>query len=427
MKIQRGYKLQLEPIGEQARLMSRTAGACRFVWNLVLEQRRTVDRPGRRVRFAGQCAELPALKAAAPFLAEAPSPCLQQTLRDLERAFVNCWERRARAPRFRSKGAHDAFRFPDPKQFALDEANARVKLPKLGWVRYRKSRAIDGAARNITVSLERGRWFMAVQTEREIAEPVHGRPQACVGVDMGVEHLAALSSGELRERLAPLTRAQVRLRRYQRAVARKKRGSANCKKARARVARIHAKCAAIRANMAHQLSHEIARDFALIAIEDLQVRSMSTSARGTAAAPGRNVRQKAGLNRAILDAGWSRLRRLLEYKAAERGGQVIAVPPAYTSQACCACGHVAAENRPDQATFLCLACGHADHADVNAAKNILAAACRMRLHPAAQIQLPADSGKVTPVERSPKYRAATSSAVRRSAREPAEGPRHALA
>ena len=286
-------------------------------------------------------------------------------------------------------------------------------------------RAIAGAPKNITVSLEHGRWFMAVQTEREAPEPTHPRPTAAVGVDLGVEHLAALSTGELRERLAPLTAAQKRLRRYQRAVARKRRKSKNRAKATQRLARIHARCAAIRANMAHQLSHELARDYALIALEDLQVKAMSASARGTAAAPGQRVRQKAGLNRAILDAGWGRLRRLLEYKAAERGGQVHAVPPAYTSQACNACGHVAAENRPERSIFSCAACGHAEHADVNAAKNILAAAlAACGAHLAAPIQLPADSGKVTPLERDPSNRAATSRAVRRSAGEPAEGLLH---
>ena len=111
----------------------------------------------------------------------------------------------------------------------------------------------------------------------------------------------------------------------------------------------------------------------MIAIEGLQVKAMSASARGTADKPGQRVRQKAGLNRVILDQGWAEFRRQLDYKLAAVGGELIAVNPAYTSQTCNACGHCNAGNRQRQSVFACGVCGHTDHADTNAAKNILAA------------------------------------------------------
>ena len=123
----------------------------------------------------------------------------------------------------------------------------------------------------------------------------------------------------------------------------------------------------------HQHSTTISQNHAVIVVEDLKVSNMSKSAKGTVDEPGKKVAQKSGLNKAILDQGWGMFRTMLEYKQLWRGGMVIAVPPAYTSQRCAECGHVSPENRVVQALFSCVACGHTDHADVNAARNILAA------------------------------------------------------
>jgi putative transposase len=127
----------------------------------------------------------------------------------------------------------------------------------------------------------------------------------------------------------------------------------------------------MRRDFLHQATTKLVADHALIAIEDLSVKSMTASAAGTVDAPGKNVRQKAGLNRTILRNGWSMARQMLEYKSAWSGVMLVAVHPAYTSQECCACGHTAAENRKKQSLFECVACGHLEHADRNAAKNIL--------------------------------------------------------
>jgi len=135
---------------------------------------------------------------------------------------------------------------------------------------------------------------------------------------------------------------------------------------------MHAKIAAQRADFLHKLSTEIAESHAVFCLEDLKVKKMSASAKGDIEVPGKNVRQKIGLNRSILDQGWSEWARQVQYKIEWRGGQVILVNPAYTSQRCSVCDYIHADNRNNEG-FLCLSCGHAEHADVNAAKNILAA------------------------------------------------------
>jgi putative transposase len=119
---------------------------------------------------------------------DAPTHPLQQTLKDLERAYANFFAKRADFPRFKKKGQCDSFRYPDPKQIKLDQANGRVFLPKLGWLRYRNSREVLGQLRNVTVSLSGGKWFVSIQTEREVEQPIPNG--GAVGIDMGVARFA---------------------------------------------------------------------------------------------------------------------------------------------------------------------------------------------------------------------------------------------
>jgi putative transposase len=190
---------------------------------------------------------------------------------------------------------------------------------------------------------------------------------------VGVAAFAATSAGEIVRPLAALERQRRRLRHYQRAVSRKVKGSANRRKAVQRLAHLHKKIAHQRSDWLHQLTTRLVRQHPVIAIEDLRVKNMSASARGSAVAPGKNVRQKAGLNRRILDAAWAEFRRQLQYKCAGVGGAAVPVAPAYTSRTCRICRHESAESRKEQALFACVNCGHTEHADVHAAKNTLAA------------------------------------------------------
>ena len=373
MVLRKANTYRLYPTPEQGRQMARTAGACRFVHNLALEQRRDWWKPGRTFSFASQCRELTLLRAEVDWLKAAPVHALQQALKDLDRAYRNWWAGRAMAPTPRKKGINDSFRFPDPVSIKVERtgtSSGRIKLPKLGWVRLRGWYAVPGAIRNATVSGRAGQWHAAVQWEREAVEPVPSALPA-VGIDVGVAVFAALSDGTS---IAPANhgkRALRSLREAQRNAARKKRGSNNRRKAIRRVARIQTRVANARGDFLHKHSTAIAKNHGTVVVEALKVRNMSASARGTADAPGKKARQKAGLNRAILDQGWGMFRAMLAYKLADRGGRLVEVPAAYTSQTCAACGIVDARSRLNQARFACAACGHEANADTNAAINIL--------------------------------------------------------
>lgn len=364
---------RLYPTPEQAARMAQIAGACRFVYNLALEQRRDWYRPGRKFTFASQCREVTQLRAEVEWLKACPVHALQQALRDLDRAYQNWWAGRTQAPTPRRKGVNDSFRFPDPVSLVVERtgtSSGRMKLPKLGWVRLRGWKALPGAICTITVSRRAGQWFAAVQCEREATEPALSTLPP-VGIDLGVAVFAALSDGTS---IAPANhgkRALRALRKAQRALARKKRGSANRRKAVHRVARIQMRVANARKDFLHKHSTIIAKNHGVVVVEALPVRNMSASAKGTVAMPGRRVRQKAGLNRAILDQGWSMFRTMLAYKLADRGGELVEVPAAFTSQTCACCGHVAAANRQSRSVFVCMRCGHRANADTNAAINIL--------------------------------------------------------
>ncbi|GCD75514.1 transposase [Acetobacter pasteurianus NBRC 3299] len=369
---------RLYPDTEQGLTLVRIAGACRAVYNLALEQRRDwwqrhKDRTGKSISFAGQCRELTDLRRDVDWLREAPIHPLQQALRDLDRAYQNFFSGRSGYSSLHRKGLHDSFRFPDPTSLRVERTGkkvGRIKLPKLGWVAFRGWYDLPGVIRNITISRRSEQWFASVQWEREVEEPAPSILPA-VGIDMGVAVFAATSSGET---IAPgdFGRKALRtLRKAQRAVSRKKKGSANRRKVMRRVRILHAKVANARKDFLHKLSTTIAKNHGTVVVEALQVRSMSASAKGSVEESGRNVRQKAGLNRSILDQGWRMFRTLLGYKLADRGGRLIEVPAAYTSQTCSVCGSVDPANRASQARFICTACGHSENADINAAKNIL--------------------------------------------------------
>ncbi|MEX0387390.1 RNA-guided endonuclease InsQ/TnpB family protein [Spiribacter onubensis] len=373
MQCLQAFKYELRPNGEQQRRMRRFAGSCRFVFNRALALQKSRYEAGeRKLSYAALCKELAVWKQAreTAWLGQAPSQPLQQALKDLERAYGNFFAKRAAFPRFKRKGRHDAFRYPQGVK--LDESNSRIFLPKLGWVRYRNSRKVMGAIKNVTVSACGGKWFVSIQTEREVETPRHPA-SGVVGVDMGVANLATLSTGEVIAPANALKKHQRQLARAQRAMNRKNKFSRNWTKAKARVQKIHIRIGNARRDHLHKLTTALSKNHAAVVVEDLQVRNMTRSTSGTVYQPGRNVRAKAGLNRAILDQGWHEFCRQLEYKQAWRGGMVVAVPPQYTSQQCSVCGHVEAANRPTQSRFECVACGHTAHADVNAARNILAA------------------------------------------------------
>jgi transposase len=295
----------------------------------------------------------------------------QQALRDFAQAMANYLGGTHDRPSWRKAGRDEGFRVVAVRLGHVRRLSRRVgevRVPKAGWVRFRWSRAVPPEVKSYRITLDRaGRWHIAFAViPAPIVGPGNGQT---VGIDCGVAVSAALSTGEMLTAPGLSARRNKRLRRLQRSLARAKRGSNRRARVKLTVARLRAREADARKDWAEKASTDIARRFDMIRVEDLRIRNMTRSAKGTAGAPGRNVRQKAGLNREILRSGWGLLARRLEDKAP---GRVEKVRPAFTSQRCSACGHVDAESRKNQARFVCTACGFADHADVNAARNIAA-------------------------------------------------------
>ena len=378
MFILKGHRFRLDLDAFQESLCSRTAGLCRFLWNLALEQRSMAWAQGRHsVSYQAQAGELGDLKTECPWLAQAPYHCLQQTLRDLDQAFQNFFAGRAGYPKFRKKFRRDSFRFPDPKQFLVDQEQRRIRLPKLGSVSYRNGKGrhalrLPAKLKSITVSREGKHWFASVLAEVEQEDPkaVQG---LSIGVDLGVTQAITTSTGEVLAVLG-MTRAEERKKaRLQRSLARKQKGSRNRFKARQRLAEFQVRIARRRRDAIHQATTFLSKNHGRVVVEDLRVKHMTASAKGTPEAPGRNVRAKAGLNRALLNMAFGEIRRQLDYKCRWYGSEFLTVNPAFTSQRCSECGHTEAGNRPCQAVFRCLKCGHHENADHNAAKNIMAA------------------------------------------------------
>ncbi len=344
------------------------------MWNLCVEQE-SGYRPGRgkMPRFAERCRQLTEARAANPWLAEGSVMVQQQAVRDHQQAMANFFAGTHQRPTWRKAGHDEGFRIVAVKPGdvrRLNRNHAAVKVPKAGWVRFRWSRPVPDDVKSFRVTRDRaGRWHVAFAV---IPGPVPGPGPgigAVVGIDRGVKVSAALSTGELLHCPGLAGREARRLRSAERKLARASRGSSRRGKAKAAVARLKAREADRRKDWAEKAATNLARRFDVIRVEDLNVKNMTRSARGSVEQPGRHVAQKAGLNRGIGKAGWGLLVRRLQDKAP---GRVQKVPPAFTSQRCSACGHIARESRESQAAFRCVACGFACNADVNAARDIAA-------------------------------------------------------
>ena len=368
MLIQKSYQYELIPNGEQLRKLKQFCGCCRFVFNRGLEEvKKYYETTGHFLNYVQLAAFLPKLKQDCDWLKDCNAQVLQQSMKNLSRALMNFSAGRANFPRFKAKGKKDSCRFPQGVK--SDPNNNRIYLPKIGWVRYRNSRTIIGTIKNVTVTAKCGKWYVSIQTEYEQEKPVHTGSD--IGIDMGIVRFATLSNGQYFNPVNAFKTLKGKLAKLQRQLKRKTKGSNNWKKLVAKIGKLHKRIANIRKNFLHQISHTISKNHATVYIEDLKVGNMSKSAKGTMEKHGKMVKQKSGLNRAILDQAWYEFRRQLEYKLRWRGGQLISISPQYTSQCCPACGHTAKENRTTQALFACMQCGYTENADVVGAMNVL--------------------------------------------------------
>jgi len=329
--------------------------------------------PGRRVPgYNEQSAQLTEARAEHDWLGVGSQTVQQQALRDFAQAMRNFFAGTHRRPSWRKAGVHEGFRQIGLKPRHIEKLNrryGRVWVPKVGWVRFRWTRVMPKVVKSYRVTRDRaGRWHVAFA---HIPGPIPGPGDgSVVGVDRGVTVSAALSTGELLHTPSLTRGEQTRLRRLQQRLARAKRGSNRRQRTKLAIAKLQAREADRRRDWVEKTTTDLARRFHIIRVENLDVQAMTRSARGTVDHPGVRVAQKRGLNRAISRQGWGRLVARLDHKAADR---LERVPAAYTSQRCCACGHIAPENRKSQAVFACVACNAGPYnADVNAARNIAA-------------------------------------------------------
>ena len=318
--------------------------------------------------YLKQSRQLTEARAAEAWLAQGSQTVQQQALRDLDQAWRNFFAGTHDRPTWRKRGAHEGLRVVGPQALRVRRDNGRwsaALVPKIGWVPFRRTRALAGW-KSYRINRDRaGRWHLAFAV---VPEPIPGPGTGqVVGVDRGVTVAVALSSGQMTSPGKLAGKEAERLLRLQRRLACAQQDSNRRARVKTAIARLKARDADRRKDWVEKTTTDLARRFDVIRVEDLNIPGMTRSARGTIAKPGRNVRAKAGLNRGILASGWGAMVARLEQKAP---GRVEMVSPAYTSQTCNACKHIARESRKNQADFACVECGHRNNADVNAARNI---------------------------------------------------------
>lgn len=354
MLIRKAFKSCLCPNESQKESLAVQFGHARFIYNWALATRKTCyAENGKGLAKNAVKTMLPDLKRHpdSEWLAEADSQVLQAKIDDLDRAFVNFFEKRAKYPKFKSKKSTQSIRYP--QRFKFD--GKRIYLPKVGWVRAVFHRPLEGKAKNVTVTKAKsGEYYASVQCEVEITPQPNGKPP--VGVDLGLKHFAVLSTGERVEHPKHLRRAEKRLARLGRQKARKKKGGQNRAKARARLARLSEHVAHQRADFHHKLSRRLVREHGAIHLEDLNIVGMVKNHR---------------LAKSISDSGWGEFRRQLEYKASWYGAEVRYVDRFYPSSRLCAkCGTINADLTRADRKWTCT-CGIAHDRDHNASINLL--------------------------------------------------------
>ena len=373
MIVSKSFKYQLRLTQQQQSLCNQIAGSCRYVWNrgLALKKEAWEENKQRLSRF-----DLDKLltewKKEIDWLSLPPSQSLQQVNKDLEQAFKNFFRDRG-YPKFKKKGRHDSFRLPQGITLTnqLSKKVGQVQLPKLGIVRFTKSKEIEGKIKNATISKTCRRWYIAFNCELALLKPDQ-KPQSAIGIDRGIKTFAQCSDGTSISAVSPLKKNLDKLAKLQRKLSKKKKFSSNWRKIKAKIEKLHYHIANVRKDFLHKSSTQLAKSHSLIVMEDLRTKDMTKSAKGTKENPGTNVKAKSGLNRSILDQGWHMFQQYLSYKLSWRAGQLILIPPKNTSTKCRICGHIAKENRINQAKFQCIQCGHTEDADLNASINILA-------------------------------------------------------
>lgn len=374
MLIRKAYKFKLKTTQEIEEKLAQFAGCCRFLWNkaLALNLRRLEEKQ-LLMWYQELAFWLTFWKKTEEhsFLKDAHSQSLQQTLKHLEKAFKDGFDSKQshrRIPKFKKKFLGDSFCYPQGFKFE----NRRVFLPKIGWMGFHKSQNIEGKQKNLIVKREADGWYISVQVELEIPDPVHPS-ESSIGIDLGISRLATLSTGKYFKPLHSFRKYEEKLAKLQKKLSSKVKYSKNWRKQKRKIATLHRKIRNSRHDYLHQITREISKNHACVFLEDLKIKKMSQSAKGSVKSPGTNVQAKSGLNKSIIDQGWGLFCTLLNYKLSWLGGILHYLNPQYTSQKCPCCSYIASENRPSQSQFECRKCHYENNADHVGALNILTA------------------------------------------------------
>ncbi|CAH0164684.1 hypothetical protein SRABI118_00847 [Massilia sp. Bi118] len=354
------HRIRLDPNNVQATHFARAAGTARFAYNWALTEWE------RQYELCKADPSLPKPNEAAlrrqlngikrekfSWMLEVTKSAPQIAIMQLGRAFENFFAKRARYPTFRRKGRDDRFALSND-QFRVEDRYIRV--PKLGWVRMREALRLTGRILSASISRSASHWYVSITVDTSDPSLPPTENQGVVGVDLGITALATLSTGEKFAGRKALRILLGRLRRLSRNLSRKDKGSCNRAKAKLKLAKLHVRIANIRRDSLHQLSTRITRRFHTIVIEDLNVKGMLTNGR---------------LARAIVDMGWTELRRQLEYKSAWRSGQVVVADRWHpSSKTCSSCRYKMETLELNMRHWTCPGCGALHDRDVNAAINL---------------------------------------------------------
>ena len=364
-------KVRIYPNKVQKQIIDTNLNCCRYVYNRVLALKMNAYKKFKlKVSAFDLNKHLTRIKKreAYSWLKTASNTSLQQSILDMDKAYKNFFKHSAGYPRFKSK--HNSI------QSSRYIGSARIKdnkifISKAYWIKAKGLRPeITGKVKNITVSREAERYYAAILIDDGITEVITNNNGKKIGIDLGVKVFAATSNGDKYKPL-DLKDDLKKLKKEQRSLSRKKLGSKNRYKSKVKLAIKHIKIRNKRKDYLHKLSTKLSENQTVV-VEDLRIKNMSKSAKGTIEKPGKSVKAKSGLNRVILQQGWSEFTTMLEYKLERRGGILIKVDPKYTSQKCSSCGHTSKTNRKSQSRFVCEECGFTKNADINAAKNIMA-------------------------------------------------------
>jgi putative transposase len=368
------YEFKLKPTSAQVAIFENWLEQCRRVYNYALAERKDwfksrscsinacslqseyiIAADTKRPTYASQWKGLTEARARIPALNAVQVHVLQQTLKRLEQAFVSMWELSAGFPRFKKAGTMRSFVFPQMGVNPIQ--NSAVKLPKIGWVKFRQSRSIpDGAnLKQVRIVRRASGWFAMLTLQWNVSIPgimPHGE---ALGIDVGISHFAAVSNGKLFPNPRPFRKLERKLKLLQRSVSRKVKGSNNRKKAQFKVSKLHERIANVRKDYHWLLAHNLCNWAGMIFAEDLNLKGL---ARGF-------------LGKHCLDAGWGQFFQILEQCCFKRGVFFLKVDSNKTSQICPNCLTQTGKKELSERTHSCQHCGYTTDRDVAAAQVVL--------------------------------------------------------